>query len=86
MEVEKIEELAKLKFDEKIREDILEILKWVEILDKVPDVEPLYSPVELFSPLRDDESISWDFGDVLNSAPSRFGRFIRFISPIGRKT
>jgi len=86
LEIEKIEELAKLKLDEDLKRDIVEILKWVEVLRDVPEVEPLYSPIDEFSPLREDKVERWDFADVLSVVPNRFGNFIRFLSPIGRKT
>mgnify|MGYP000196030453 FL=1 len=86
MEAEKLENLAKLKFDENLAKDILDILKWIEILNEVPEFEPLYSPIGEFSTLREDEPERWDFGDVLDCAPNRLGKFIRFLSPIGRKT
>jgi hypothetical protein len=45
LEIEKIEELAKLKLDEDLKMDILEILKCVDVLRDVPEVERLYSPI-----------------------------------------
>ncbi len=86
MDIKKISDLSKLNFDGNLKKDLEGIIKWAEVLEKVPDVEPLFTPYEGFTPLREDNAFEWDYDDPIKSAPEKVEGFIRFISPIGRKT
>jgi len=86
LDIKKISDLSKIMFDGTLKKDLEGIIKWAEVLEKVPDVEPLFTPYEGFTPLREDNAFEWDYDDPTRSASERVDGFIRFISPIGRKT
>lgn len=86
MDIEKLSDLSKIKFDDSLKKDLESIIKWAEILGNVPDVEPLFTPYEGFTRLREDKIGTWDYEDPIKSAPESIEGFIRFISSIGRKT
>ncbi|MDI3516306.1 MAG: aspartyl-tRNA(Asn)/glutamyl-tRNA(Gln) amidotransferase subunit [Thermotogota bacterium] len=63
---EKIERLAKLSLEpqerEELKKDLNEILAYMEMLDElnVSNVEPLYTPVESETSLREDQVKEFD--------------------------
>ena len=85
LDVKRVEELAHLKADPDLEGDFERILEFVSVLSEVPEVEPLLSVMEGFSPLREDEVGETD-PEIYALAPDTEGRFVRFLSPIGRKT
>ena len=85
MDVRKVAHLARLEADEGLIEDFKGILEFVSVLEEVPDVEPLLSVAEGYTPLREDE-VGETYPDIYTLAPDTEGRFVRFLSPIGRKT
>jgi len=86
LDIRSLEELAKIRFEDDLREDIESIIKWASVLENVPDVEPLFSPFEGYTPLREDTVWDWEFDDPKKNFPESFEGFLRFVSPIGRKT
>ncbi len=85
LDVKKVGELARLEADPELVGDFKKILDLVSVLSEVPEVEPLFSVIEGFTPLRDDD-IGRTYPDLYTLAPDTESRFIRFLSPIGRKT
>ncbi|NPA80094.1 MAG: Asp-tRNA(Asn)/Glu-tRNA(Gln) amidotransferase GatCAB subunit C [Thermotogae bacterium] len=86
LDVSRIAALARVEADDEMEEDLLKILDFIAILSRIPDdVEPMLSVVERAAPLREDEPGD-TYPDIYALAPDTEGRFIRFISPIGRKT
>jgi aspartyl-tRNA(Asn)/glutamyl-tRNA(Gln) amidotransferase subunit C len=85
-EVARIAELARLDVDEGRRELFAEqlssILQYMETLNELDtsDVEPLYSPVEHDTPVRQDEpETRCSRDEVLGNAPETDGKY--FIVP-----
>ncbi len=85
LDVKRIGKLARLEVNPEIVEDFKEILKFMSVLDEVPEVAPLFSVREGFTPMREDEA-GETYPDIYALAPDTEGRFVRFLSPIGRKT
>ena len=84
--VKKISKLSKLKIssdsEDKMAEELNNILNWVESLQKVntEEIEPLLSVLNEKMPLRDDEVVMDDNqGDILNNAPEKKSGF--FVVP-----
>lgn len=65
---------------EKYQHQLDDILKYMDMLAEVPtdDVEPMAGPVELYTPLREDEvKASLPIEDALANAPMRTGTAFR---------
>ncbi len=84
--VKKISKLSKLKIksdsEDKMAEELNNILNWVESLQEVntEEIEPLLSVLNEKMPLRDDEVVMDDNqGDILNNAPEKKSGF--FVVP-----
>ena len=85
LDVKKVGELARLEADEDLQKDFERILVFINALGEVPDVEPLFSVHEGYTRLREDEP-GETFPEIYSLAPDTEGRYVRFLSPIGRKT
>lgn len=86
LDIKVLEELAKIRFEDDLKREIESIIKWASVLENVPDVEPLFSPFESSTHLREDRVWNWEFDDPRKNFPESFEGFLRFVSPIGRKT
>ena len=85
-EAAKVAKLARLKLDpeklERFSSQLDDILSYMDLLNSLDtkDVEPLYSPCEHPSPLREDLAKSeFTREDILRNAPEADGKF--FIVP-----
>jgi aspartyl-tRNA(Asn)/glutamyl-tRNA(Gln) amidotransferase subunit C len=83
-EVDYVARLGRLALEEdekrKYQAQLDDILKYMDLLDEVAteDVEPMAGPVELFTPLREDEvRASLPVEEALANAPSRTGTSLR---------
>ena len=83
-EVDYVARLGRLALEEdekkKYQGQLDDILKYMDLLDEVAteDVEPMAGPVELFTPLREDEvKASLPVEEALANAPSRSGTSLR---------
>jgi aspartyl-tRNA(Asn)/glutamyl-tRNA(Gln) amidotransferase subunit C len=79
-EVDYVALLGRLRLEpeekQKYLEQLDDILKYMDMLSEVPtdDVEPMAGPVELYTPLREDEVLpSLSVEDALANAPARVG-------------
>lgn len=65
---------------QKYQAQLDDILKYMDMLAEVPtdDVEPMAGPVELYTPLREDEvKDSLPIEDALANAPAKIGTSFR---------
>ncbi len=86
LDVKRIARLARLDVREGMEEDFRAILEMISALQEVEEeVQPLYSVGREHTRLREDEE-GETFGELYEMAPEREGRFVKFLSPIGRKT
>jgi len=86
LDIQRLGDLAKLPVEDEIEEDLKSILKFVDVLKEVSgDVEPLLSVGKKRLELRED-SPGQTYSEIYLQAPETEGRFIKFKSPIGRKT
>lgn len=83
-EVEKIAQLAKLKFSEeekiKLQKDMNQVLGYIEQLNELDltDVEPLENINETENVMRDDEVKPWlSTEEALKNAPSKTQKFFK---------
>ncbi len=83
-EVEKIAQLAKLKFSEeekiKLQKDMNQVLGYIEQLNELDltNVEPLENINETENVMRDDEVKVWlSTEDALKNAPSKTQKFFK---------
>ncbi|MCS7245195.1 MAG: Asp-tRNA(Asn)/Glu-tRNA(Gln) amidotransferase subunit GatC [candidate division WOR-3 bacterium] len=87
MKLEKFEDLAKLKVDknrENFDEHFKKMLNYFSQLKEIDTkaIEPLFNPVEMSAPLRDDiEGRSIDRLTALNLAPDYYLEFFKTPSP-----
>ena len=85
-EVARTAELAKLEADQDKLElfaaQLSSILEYMETLNELDtaDVEPLYSPLQLETPFREDQPRrEFERQDILSNAPDQDGRY--FVVP-----
>jgi len=83
-DVEKIAELAKLKFDEtgkeKMQSELNKILEFIDELDelKLDDVEPMENINDTKNVFREDKVEVWlSTDEALNNAPGKTGKYIK---------
>lgn len=87
MNLEKFEDLAKLKVEENrenFDEHFKKMLSYFSQLKEIDteNIEPLFNPIEISAPLRDDiEGRSMDRLIALNLAPDYYLEFFKSLSP-----
>ncbi len=69
--------------EEKLREDLQEILDYMKMLDEVDvsSVDPMYTPVEWSAPMRDSEVREFDSEKIRKNFPERVGNHL-IVPPI----
>lgn len=83
-DVEKIAQLAKLKFDdagkEKMQKELNKILDFIDELDelKLDDVEPMENINDTKNVFREDKSEVWlTTEEALKNAPEKTGKYVK---------